>query len=378
MNLGATSPIDIEIEGGTTDQLLTEARKIRELVQSVPGAVDVRIQQRNDAPYLVLDIDRVKAAQLGLTAENVIQQLVVAMNSSVSVNRNFWIDSSSGNQYFVGVQFPENAERSLEDILGMPVAISAQTNNRVNFGSLVTPRRTNGEVEIHHSSLKRVANVLVNTERRDLGAVATDVRKALEGFQLPPGMRMTIKGEYNRMNETFRQLGIGLLLAIVLVYLLQVVLFRSWSAPAVIMASVPLGFIGVVWMLWLSGTTLNVQSMLGTIFLVGISVNNSLLLVEFANRLRRDPSVSAVSAIREAASTRFRPILMTFLATTLAMAPMAMGLGRGAEASTPLARAVVGGLAVSLVLTLFLVPVLYVAIVRKPPKSDELLERELA
>ena len=378
LNLGATSPIDIEIEGGTTDQLLTEARKIRELVQSVPGAVDVRIQQRNDAPYLVLDIDRVKAAQLGLTAENVIQQLVVAMNSSVSVNRNFWIDSSSGNQYFVGVQFPENAERSLEDILGMPVAISAQTNNRVNFGSLVTPRRTNGEVEIHHSSLKRVANVLVNTERRDLGAVATDVRKALEGFQLPPGMRMTIKGEYNRMNETFRQLGIGLLLAIVLVYLLQVVLFRSWSAPAVIMASVPLGFIGVVWTLWLSGTTLNVQSMLGTIFLVGISVNNSLLLVEFANRLRRDPSVSAVSAITEAASTRFRPILMTFLATTLAMAPMAMGLGRGAEASTPLARAVVGGLAVSLVLTLFLVPVLYVAIVRKPPKSDELLERELA
>ncbi len=378
LNLGATSPIDLEIEGGTTAQLLGEARKIRDLVKAIPGAVDVRILQRDDAPYLVLDVDRVKAAQLGLTAEDVIQQVVVAMNSSVSVDRNFWIDSSSGNQYFVGVQFPENIDRTLEDILGMPVGISASTNNRVNLGTLVTPRRTNGEVEIHHSSLKRVANVLVNTERRDLGAVATDVRKILDEIQLPPGMRLTMKGEYNRMNETFRLLGIGLLLAIVLVYLLQVVLFRSWSAPAVIMASVPLGFIGVVWMLWLTGTTLNVQSMLGTVFLVGISVNNGLLLVEFANRLRRGQDISALQAIKEAASTRFRPILMTFLATTLAMAPMALGLSHGAEASTPLARAVVGGLIGSLVLTLFLVPVLYVAIVRKPPKSDDSLERELA
>ncbi len=378
LNLGATSPIDIEIEGGTTGQLLAEARKIRDLVKAVPGAVDVRILQRDDAPYLVLDVDRVKASQLGLTAEDVIQQVVVAMNSSVSLNRNFWIDSTSGNQYFVGVQFPEDIDRTLDDILGMPVAISAPTNNRVNLGSLVTPRRTNGEVEIHHSSLKRVANVLVNTGDRDLGTVAAGVQKALEGFELPPAMRLSIKGEYNRMIDTFRLLGTGLLLAIVLVYLLQVVLFRSWSSPAVIMVSVPLGFLGVVWMLWLTGTTINVQSILGTVFLVGISVNNSLLLVEFANRLRRNPDISALHAIKESASIRFRPILMTFLATIFAMAPMALGLGHGSEASAPLARAVVGGLTGSLVLTLFLVPVLYVAVVRKPPICDEALERELA
>jgi multidrug efflux pump subunit AcrB len=191
-------------------------------------------------------------------------------------------------------------------------------------------------------------------------------------------MRISMRGEYHRMNETFRQLATGLVLAMVLVYLLQVVLFRSWLGPAVIMSSVPLGFIGIVWMLWLTGTRLNVQSMLGAIFLVGIAVNNGVLLVEFANSRRRESGLTALDAIREAASTRFRPILMTFLSTALAMTPMAIGIGRGTEASTPLARAVIGGLLTSTVLTLFLVPVLYSWIVRKNPEADELVERELA
>lgn len=378
LNLGATSPIDIEIEGGTTAELLAAARKITNLVRPIPGTADVRIRQRDDASYLVLDVDRMKAAQLGLAAQDVILQVVVALNSSVSVSRNFWIDSSSGNQYFVGVQFPENLDRTLDDVLGMPVAVSTPTRTRVNLGSLVTPRRTNGEVEINHSNLKRVANVLINTEGRDLASVAGEVKKALTGFQLPEGMRLSMNGEYNRMNEKFRLLSIGLLLALVLVYLLQVVLFRSWLSPAVIMCSVPLGFVGVAWMLWLTGTRLNVQSMLGTVFLVGIAVNNGVLLVEFANRRRRESGLGALEAIREAASTRFRPILMTFLATSLAMAPMALGLERGAEASTPLARATIGGLVSSTLLTLFLVPVLYTALVRKTPRVDELTEREIA
>jgi CzcA family heavy metal efflux pump len=377
LNLGATSPIDIEIEGGTTTELLTAARSISNLVRPVSGTADVRIRQRDDASYLVLDVDRIKAAQLGLTAEDVIQQVVVALNSSVSVDRNFWVDSNSGNQYFVGVQFPEAVDRTLDDILGMPVAASRGAGTTVNLGSLVTPRRTNGEVEIHHTNLKRVANVLANIEGRDLGSVAADVEKVLAAYPVPAGMRISMKGEYNRMNETFRLLSAGLILAMALVYLLQVVLFRSWLGPAVIMASVPLGFIGVVWMLWLAGSTLNVQSMLGAIFLVGIAVNNGVLLVEFANSRRREAGLGAIAAIREAASTRFRPILMTFLSTTLAMTPMAIGLGRGTEASTPLARAVIGGLLSSTILTLFLVPVLYSWLVRTTPQVDESVEREL-
>ena len=377
LNLGATSPIDIEIEGGTTTELLAAARRILNLVRPVPGTADVRIRQRDDASYLVLDVDRVKAAQLGLTAEDVIQQVVVALNSSVSVNRNFWVDSNSGNQYFVGVQFPEDVDRTLDDILGMPVAASRGAQSPVNLGSLVTPRRTNGEVEIHHTSLKRVANVLANIEGRDLGSVAADVERVLASFPVPAGMRVSMRGEYNRMNETFRLLSTGLILAMALVYLLQVVLFRSWLGPAVIMASVPLGFVGIVWMLWLAGSTLNVQSMLGAIFLVGIAVNNGVLLVEFANSRRREAGLGAIDAIREAASTRFRPILMTFLSTSLAMTPMAIGLGRGTEASTPLARAVIGGLLSSTILTLFLVPVLYSWLVRTTPQVDERVEREL-
>ena len=374
LNQGASSPIDIQIQGGSTKDLLAVARRVRDSVASIPGTVDVRIQQRDDAPYLVLDVDRVKAAQQGLSTEDVILQVVVALNSSVSVDRNFWIDSQSGNQYFVGVQFPENVDRRLEDVLSMPVAAAGRQTS-VNLGTLVTPRRTNGEVEINHVGLKRVANVFVNTEDRDLASVATDVQKAIAGIELPEGMQMSLQGEYGRMNDSFRQLALGILLAMVLVYLLQVTLFRSWIAPGVIMFSVPLGFIGVLWMLFLTRTTLNVQSLIGATFLIGIAVNNGVLLVDFANRRRREAGLGAAEAMREAAATRFRPILMTFLATLLAMLPMALGLSRGAEAATPLARSIVGGLLSSTFLTLFLVPILYTLFVRHMPAEPPDLDK---
>jgi multidrug efflux pump subunit AcrB len=375
LNMGASSPIDIELEGGTAAQSLETARQVRDCVAGVAGTADVRVQQRADAPYLVLDVDRTKAAELGLSAEDVVLQVVVAMNSSVSVNRNFWIDSRSGNQYFVGVQFPEDVDRTLDDVLSLPVKGVGQPSG-VNLGSVVTPRRTAGAVEINHSGLRRVANVMVNVEGRDLASVAGDIERALAGLKMPEGMRMTFKGEYGRMNEAFGQLALGLALAAVLVYLLQVTLFRSWVGPGVIMLTVPLAFIGVLWMLFLTGTTLNVQSLMGTIFLVGVAVNNGVLLVDFANA-RRLEGADAATAIREAASTRFRPILMTFLATVLALTPMAIGIGRGHEANIPLARAVVGGMISSTFLTLFMVPVMYVLLVKRVrPMID--LDAELA
>ncbi len=375
LNQGASSPIDIEIEGGTVEQSLSIARKLRELVSLIRGTVDVRVHQRDDAPYLVLDVDRVKAAKLGLSAEDVVLQVVVALNSSVSVSRNFWIDSQTGNQYFVGVQFPEDIDRKLEDVMGIPVKGAAQPAP-VNLGSLITPRRKSGAVEINHAGLRRVTNLLVNTEGRDMASVAGEITELVKSMELPEGMRLQLKGEYGRMNDSFRQLSLGLVLAAVLVYLLQVTLFRSWSGPLVIMSTVPLGFIGVLWMLFLTGTTLNVQSLMGVIFLVGIAVNNGVLLVDFANRSRLD-GTSAREAICAAASTRFRPILMTFLATVLALTPMALGTGRGNEANVPLARAVVGGLFSSTFLTLFLVPVLYTIIVHKFNAVDPRLAREL-
>jgi multidrug efflux pump subunit AcrB len=373
LNQGNSSPIDIQIQGGTTQELLSVARQVRALVAAIPGTADVRIQQRDDAPYLVLDVDRVKSARQGLSTEDVVLQVVVALNSSVSVDRNFWIDSQSGNQYFVGVQFPEDVDRRLEDVLNMPVSANGRPT-QLNLGTLVTPRRSNGEVEINHVGLKRVANIFVNTEGRDLASLAVEIEKAISGVQLPEGLKIVLQGEYGRMNDAFAQIAAGISLAVVLVYLLQVTLFRSWIAPGVIMISVPLGFIGVIWMLFLTGTTLNVQSLIGATFLVGIAVNNGVLLVDFANRRRRESGLAAKEAMREEDITRFRPINMTFLATLLAMAPMAIGLGRGAEAATPLARAIVGGLLSSTFLTLFLVPVLYVLLVRRAPTEAPDLE----
>lgn len=375
LNLGASSPIDVEVEGGTAADSLQVARTLRDKIAAIAGTADVRVQQRADAPYLVLDVDRVKAAEFGLAVEDIVQQVVVAMNSSVSINRNFWIDARSGNQYFVGVQFPEDVDRTLDDVLSLPVKGPAQAAG-INLGSVVTPRRTDGAVEINHSGLRRVSNVLVNIEDRDLASVARDIEAALQGVEVPTGMRINLKGEYGRMNDSFAQLALGLGLAAVLVYLLQVTLFRSWIGPGVIMLTVPLGFVGVIAMLYLTGTRLNVQSLMGTIFLVGVAVNNGVLLVDFANT-RRMAGADAHAAIREAAATRFKPILMTFLATVLALTPMAIGIGRGHEANIPLARAVIGGMISSTLLTLLVVPVMYTLFVRRiRPMID--LDAELA
>lgn len=363
LNYGAAAPIEIAIEGGTVEQSLAVARQVRDRVAAVAGTADVRIHQRDDAPYLMLDVDRAKAAELGLSAEDVVLQVVVALNSSISVHRNFWIDAHSGNQYYVGVQYPENIDQRLADVLALPIKGTLQTTP-VNLESVVKPRRTSGAVEINHTDLQRVTNVQVNIEGRDLGSVAADIVARLEGLVVPEGLRLSYKGEFERMNETFSQLAGGLGLAAVFVYLLQVMLFRSWVGPGVIILTVPLGFIGVLGMLFITGTSLNVQSLMGTIFLVGIAVNNGVLLVEFANRRRRE-GLDARAAIREAAMIRFRPILMTFLATVLALTPMAIGFGRGHEATIPLARAVVGGLFSSTGLTLFLVPVMYTLLLRR-------------
>jgi multidrug efflux pump subunit AcrB len=369
LNSGASAPLDIQLSGGTSSESIRVAQQIRETIRSIRGAADVRIQQRNDAPYLVLRVDREKSALLGLTTQDVIMQVVVALNSSVSVQRNFWIDSQSGNQYFVGVQFPEDADRRLEDVLNMPVS-GANQPQTINLGSLITTDRKQGAVEIHHSGLRRVTNILVNTEGIDIGKLAQEVKKQVTQISIPEGMRIEYRGEFERMNEAFWNLLIGLGLSAVLVYLLQVSLFRSWTGPLVIMVTVPLGFIGVLWMLYLTGTTLNVQSLMGVIFLVGIAVNNGVLLIDFANR-QRAQGLSASEAIRLAALTRFKPILMTFLATLLALSPLAIGTEKGNEANVPLARAVVGGLCTSTLLTLFLVPILYTIVMHRQPTIIE-------
>jgi multidrug efflux pump subunit AcrB len=377
LNFGVSSPIDIQIELGTRSAAegLKLAQEIRQEVRRVKGAADIRIGQRLDAPYLVLEIDRQKAANMGLSARDVIQQVVAAMNSSVSINRNFWIDIKTGNQYFVGVQYPENPNATRE-VLENVFATGTNQSEPVTLSSLVHIQESTDAVEINHVSLSRTFNILVNTEGRDIGRVARDIEKRLKNVTIPEGMRVTMRGEYERMNDAFSRLGKGLAMAAILVYLLQVALFRSWVGPFIIMFTVPLGVIGVLTMLFVTKTTLNVQSLMGVIFLVGIAVNNGVLLVEFANKQRR-LGAGVHEAIKTAAAIRFRPILMTFLATFLDLTPMAIGFGKGSEATVPLARAVVGGLLTSTFLTLIVVPILYTLLMKEGDVSGDELEAEL-
>lgn len=362
LNFGASSPIDVQITGGTPEQKFEAARRVRAAVLGVPGAADVRVLQRNDAPYAIIEVDREKAAEVGLTARDVVMQVVTAMNSSIALTRNFWIDPKSGNQYFIAVQYPDDPRATIDDLKNV-FATGTNQKQTVRLGSLVRIRESTQAVEFNHVGLKRVVNVLVNTENRDIGSLAADIETALKPIELPEGMKIELKGEYARMTESARSLGVGLALASVLVYLLMVPLMRSFVQPLIIMAAVPLGLIGVLLMLWATGTTLNVQSEMGVIFLVGIVVAQGVLLIDFANQLRKQGR-TVHEAVVESATTRFRPILMTFLATFLDLLPMALGLGRGSEALTPLARAVVGGLITATALTLFVVPILFTLLIR--------------
>jgi multidrug efflux pump subunit AcrB len=366
LNFGASSPIDIQIDGGQPEQRMRLARLVRDRVASVPGAADVHVHQRDDAPYLIIKVKRQEAAAVGLSTRDVAMQVVTAMNSSIALTRNFWIDTKSGNQYFVAVQYPEDSNFRLDDLKNV-MATGTRQAAPVPLGTLVDLEPSTADVELNHVGLRRVTNVLVNTEGRDIGGLAGDIDRVIHQLRdegaVPEGVRVEMRGEFARMQDSFRSLGGGLALASILVFLMMAPLFRSFLSPLIIMFTVPLGLIGVLATLYFTGTTLNVQSEMGVIFLVGIVVSNGVLLIDFANKLRHR-GVPVRDAIRRAATIRLRPILMTFLATTLGLLPMAIGGSKGSEAITPLARAVVGGLVTSTALTLFVVPILYTLLIR--------------
>jgi multidrug efflux pump subunit AcrB len=380
VNQGLAAPIDVQITGND----LATARRIAEEVQreaaTVEGAVDVRIQQRLDYPVIHVDVDRTKAAYIGLTPTEVVKNVVTSLNSSINFDPAFWIDTKNGNHYFLGAQYPEEAIRSLDTLKNIPItgpgaislepvaargmtSQSAPLDNRAPIAllrNLASLEPAWAPTEVNHLNISRVIDVYANVAGRDEGTVASGIERRLESIRakLPKGYEIHTRGEVQSMRESFRSLGFGFALATILVYLVMVAQFRSFLDPFVVMFAVPLGLIGVVWTLAATGTTLNVQSAIGVIFMIGISVSNSVLLVEFANR-RRGEGASVRTAAIDAARIRLRPIVMTSLAAVAGLLPMAVGLGRGAEANVPLARAVVGGLSVSTALTLFVVPILY-------------------
>jgi len=394
LNFGLPAPIDVVIESNNLDAGFTVGRQLAARLRRIPGVVDVRIPQVLDYPTLNLDVDRLRAAQVGLSQRDVANNLLTSLASSSLVSPNFWLSPQNNVNYIVAVQTPLPAMRSTNDLLATPLTSGVQplrqtptrtlTDSAASPGSLylgtfsqLTPGRTLASV--NHSTIQRVINVQAAAGLRDLGSVARDIDKAIASLHdVPKGVKISVRGQIESMRTSFGALGLGLILAVVLVYLLMVVLFQSWLDPFIILAAVPGALVGILWMLAVTGTTLNVESFMGAIMSVGIAVSNSILLVSYANEVRTDRRVSPLEAALEAGKVRLRPVLMTALAMILGMLPMALALGEGGEQNAPLGRAVIGGLLVATFVTLFIVPVVYSVLRRKEPQAHQLDERFLA
>jgi multidrug efflux pump subunit AcrB len=379
LNEGKSSPMNIRITGKDQKLSYQIADALKRDISKIPGVADARILQRLNYPQFTINVDRAKSADLGLTQQDIMKNVVAACNSSISFNkRNFWIDPVSRNQYFVGVQYPEEDIESIDSLLDIPITSDKQDVS-VPLRSVATISRTTVPSEITHSNIQSTIDLTLNVQDRSLGHVSADVAKVIDKYGVRsahgdwatidprakdevktiPGSKISIAGEYSRMQDTFKNLAYGLILASLLMYFLMVALDRSFVVPLTVMLVVPISLGGVLPMLYFTGTALNVQSLLGIIFVVGIKVANTVLMTDLAQELRRHEGLTPTQAILQAATLRVRPVTMTALAAFFAMVPAALALERGSEANAPLARAILGGLLAGEPATLFVLPALY-------------------
>jgi HAE1 family hydrophobic/amphiphilic exporter-1 len=329
----------------------------------------VLIPQDIDYPALELDVDREKAGLLGLSQKEIVDNVITALTSNGMIAPNYWIDPKSGNPYLLAVQYPEDQIKSMIDLKQIPLRGLKSTqptflDTVVRFKTIPSP------TEVDHYQLFRVIDVYVSPKSQDLGGVTSQIEAILKKFNLPEGVRVNLRGSVQGMRASFQSFGIGLILSVVLVYLILVAQFASWEDPFIILLAIPPGLAGVLLFLLVTRTTLNVMSLMGVVMMVGIVVSNSILIVEFARHLHHDgkPVKEAVSL---ASRMRLRPILMTSFATLLGMIPMAIGAEPGSEQYAPLARAIIGGLLVSIVVTVYLVPAAYLLVHRKGKQNRQ-------
>src|SRR5467141_1832797 len=368
LNFGLSAPIDVQIDGPDVEASYAVARELVKKIRAIPGATDVRIPQVLAYPALRVDVDRSRAAQIGITERDVANNLLVSLSSSSLVAPSFWINPKNNVNYPVVVQTPLRQIDSVPSLLGTPLGRNAQLINSSRpgdepaggasyLGAVARLRPDSGLAMINHVSVQRIVDVQASASGRDLGGVTRDIQKAIDSLpQLPKATRVHIRGQSESMFAAFGRLGVGLILAIALVYLLLVVLFQSFRDPFIILVAVPGALIGILWMLAATGTTLNVESFMGAIMAVGIATSNSILLVSAANDARVAQKMDVLEAAIVAGKTRLRPVLMTALAMLLGMVPMALAIGEGGEQNAPLGRAVIGGLIVATFVTLFIVP----------------------
>ena len=398
LNFGLPAPIDIQVQDSNFERAQGYANRVRRAVEETVGAVDVRQMQVLNYPALKIDVDRMRAARLGLTQRDVANSALISLSSSEIIAPSYFLNPNGVN-YTVSVRTPPERLASVEALMATPVspttspvsiAASARTpiTTRgapvITLGNVATIKPELSYQSVSHYTVQRVIDIAANLDGRDLGSTVTEIKTKIAAIlaekDFPKTAKINIRGQYEVMQSSFSSLALGLVLAVILVYALLVILFQSWTDPFIIMMAVPGALIGILWMLTLTGTSLNVMSMMGTIMAVGIGVSNSILVVSFANEYRALHSeVDVVRAAIEAGRTRLRPVLMTALAMIIGMIPMAMGLGEGGEQNAPLGTAVIGGLILATISTLFVVPVVYSLLRRKMPTLhllDARFERE--
>jgi multidrug efflux pump subunit AcrB len=359
LNFGLPSPIDIQVVGKNTAQNYQIAQRIAGRLRHVAGAADVHVQQLMGAPALRLNVDRTRAQQVGLDQRDVAQNLLVTLSGSFQTNPTYWLSPENGVTYSVAVQTPEYRMDSLQALLNTPVNAPRAPAPQV-LANLATVQPAVTPVVVSHYNIQPVIDVYSSVQGRDLGGLSSDTRAVLKEFEskLPRGTEIVLRGQVETMRSSFVGLSIGLVMSIVLVYLLIVVNFQSWLDPFIIITALPGALAGIVWMLLLTHTTLNVPSLTGAVMCMGVATANSILVISFA-RERMAAGLNAWDAALEAGYTRMRPVIMTALAMIIGMLPMALGWGEGGEQNAPLGRAVIGGLVFATVATLFFVPVIF-------------------
>jgi multidrug efflux pump subunit AcrB len=359
LNFGVPAPIDIQIEGASSRNHEI-ANTLMAALRHVPGLVDLRLGQVFNQPELRVTTDRSRAQQLGISQHDVANNLLLTLSGSGQIAPTFWLNPETGLQYPLVSQAPQYRMTSLQDLENMPVTTLGQQQI---LGGLATITRGFGPAIIMHRNAQNIIDIYGAAQGRDLGSINKDIHSAIAKLEndLPKGTHIYVRGQVQTMTDSYTGLAIGFIGAIVLVYLLIVINFQSWTDPFIIITALPAAVAGIAWMLLITGTTLSVPALTGAIMCMGVATANSILVVSFA-RDRLDQGATALQAAHDAGFTRFRPVLMTAMAMIIGMLPMSLGLGEGGEQNAPLGRAVIGGLLFATVATLVFVPTVFAAI----------------
>ncbi len=377
LNSGMPAPIDVQVTSRNSQQNYQLAQELGRRIRRLRGVGEIYIPQDINYPAVRMSIDRVHAGELGLTEKDVVDDVITALNSNVMIAPNYWVDYKTGNDYFLTVQYYEHGRPAIHNLLDLTnIPLKAPNLKQpTTLDTVVTLQHTETPTEIDHYQIQRAADVYVTPSGEDLGRISSAIQKIITEMKVPGNVRVNLRGMVQGMNESFKSFARGFILAALLLYLVLVAQFRSFVDPLLIMLAIPMGFIGVLLILPLTGTTLNVMSLMGVLMLIGVAGSNSILIVDFAHKLE-EQNLSTRDAVITACRVRLRPILMTSLATIIGMAPMALKLGTGSEQYAPMARAIIGGLTSSVVLTVFIVPAAYLLVYgrkdRRPPKENQL------